>query len=351
MKVRGPLDLPDFRLWLMDQWHPHGEFSRMSRGNAQFPFTWDSYNVCPTPSPEVQRHALPKAALWWVAEEMSALIDHAARSLPSTTLTDDLLPSDNGLVVFSEPLMGMAADTGEAMDITALTWARVGIPEKNPKASGRWIGTRVLDGLSIVPYRWHPKGSLTPTGMVPVDGPVKPDRVATIAGKRVGVIYGPEKHEHWNPAGSTHWIMDLDTDFAEDGETETQIASLSEDRRWLAALWLLAAQPLATSRVEPAERAVARRSKRARVTSDVRLVDLRRQAAGRQGEHEPRGGSRRPASYRYVVGDATGGFWRQQAYGPGWSQHRPQWILPFVKGPKDKPLRLRETVNVVRGDP
>lgn len=32
------------------------------------------------------------------------------------------------------------------------------------------------------------------------------------------------------------------------------------------------------------------------------------------------------------------GHWRMQACGPDWSERRPTWISPFVKGPEDKPL-------------
>jgi len=349
VRVNGPFDLPDFRLWLLDQWRPGGEFSRNDEFNTRWPFTWDGTVHCPSPSGKVQRRSLAEAALWWVSEEMSALIDHASRTVPATTLTDDLLPSDNGLVVFGSPLAGHASDTGEQLDVYAMGWTRCSIHERRRQAKGRRLSANVLDGLNIVPYRYVPKGTPAPVGIVPIDGPVKPDRVATIAGKPVGVVYGPEPEGRWTPAGVTHWVMDTDSDFAEDGETEMQVASLSEDRRWLAALWLLASQPLAESRVQRAARSVARRSSRANMVSDVRLVDLRRRASS-PGEHEPAGGSHRSPSYRFVVGEESGGFWRQQAYGPGWSLHKPKWIFPFVKGPKDKPLKLRETVNVVRGD-
>lgn len=35
------------------------------------------------------------------------------------------------------------------------------------------------------------------------------------------------------------------------------------------------------------------------------------------------------------------GFWRNQAYGPGYQQHRRIWVSAFLKGPEDKPIKPR----------
>jgi hypothetical protein len=223
-----------------------------------------------------------------------------------------------------------------------LSWCRVALHDED----------RIFEGLNAISYRFTARGTPAPERLVPIDGPIVPDRIACVGEERFGVVYGPASDDAWWPTGLTHWVMDTDTDDAHGDATELETASLSEDRRWLAALWLLAAQPLSDSRVERAPRGAARRSARAKVASDVRLVDLRRRAGERHDEHEPsEPGSRRSYSYRFIVGGESGGFWRQQACGPGWSQHRPVWIEPFVKGPKNKPLKLREIVKIVRGDP
>lgn len=38
------------------------------------------------------------------------------------------------------------------------------------------------------------------------------------------------------------------------------------------------------------------------------------------------------------------GHWRLQPHGPGRLQRKPLWIDPYVKGPEDKPLDVRETI-------
>ena len=55
-------------------------------------------------------------------------------------------------------------------------------------------------------------------------------------------------------------------------------------------------------------------------------------------------GPAREYSHRFIVR----GFWRNQPCGPHNSERRLQWIPPFVKGPADKPLVVRETVRVWR---
>jgi hypothetical protein len=43
------------------------------------------------------------------------------------------------------------------------------------------------------------------------------------------------------------------------------------------------------------------------------------------------------------------GHWRQQACGPGMSEHRPVWILKHTKGPEGKPLKRKpENIYLVR---
>lgn len=47
-------------------------------------------------------------------------------------------------------------------------------------------------------------------------------------------------------------------------------------------------------------------------------------------------------SHRWVVQ----GHWRNQPYGENMELRRPKWIAPYIKGPEDKPLVVRETVNL-----
>lgn len=118
-------------------------------------------------------------------------------------------------------------------------------------------------------------------------------------------------------------------------------------RRVLFSLWSLMAQPIATPRSERPSRAYRRRWEQ-RVTAapnygDVRVVTLRRSSGG--GQTEDVDDEFGPEwSHRWVVR----GHWRKQWYASE-GVHRMIWISPFVKGPVDKPLIVKDRVfEVVR---
>lgn len=355
MKVRNAHDLPDFRLWLIDQWRPGGVFSNVAAAHVDVG-NIGMYRDVPIvrldPSPP--RYSLPRAALWYVSPDMSRLVDHASRTLPETTLTHDLMPDEHGLVVFAEPLRGTTADTHEPINIRAIGWCFGAL--RAP--AGTWI-----EGLAINTYQWLSLAEYAKRDAITVDpalaGAQVGDEIVTSDG-RPGVVAGAidASSEFWMPCGMSDWQLGKNTEAFLGGFEDSPIQHAAadsdrEDRCWLAALWLLASQPLAHTQTQNARRQVRRRTERANIpaTSDVRLIDVRRQASRAESEHEPgEGGTRRGYSHRFIVG-GDGGFWRQQACGPGWKDHRPVWIAPFVKGPADKPLRLKETVKVLKEDP
>jgi hypothetical protein len=96
-------------------------------------------------------------------------------------------------------------------------------------------------------------------------------------------------------------------------------------------LWI--DQTIVVAKDATADRAVRRRLAREGLEHDpaVRVVTLRRQsregAASGDGEHVE-------WSCQWIVR----GHWRQQFY-PGTGERRPLFILPYVKGPEDKPLK------------
>jgi hypothetical protein len=327
----GPRDLPDLRLKLLERWRPGGAYYRSGELDAEA-----RGETLPS-GPRLECDVLARAGLWWVTGEMTQRIAVAATGLPATTLNDDLVPEPFGLVVFAEPLIGLDAEDGHPVEVHAIVWARIAtfpdgrlalITRKSDGALDDEEDIARLDGrmaVAIFVYQWW-----------------------ATAGRHTG-----GGGTAWIPLGRSEWVWGEDTaDVSFEGRSdldEQKRASMEEDRRWLATLWLLAAQPLvATSERTSPGRPAARRSARAKVSSDVRLVDVRRQhtAVG----HEDGGEGRAVRwSHRWIVGGEDG-FWRQQACGPRWSQHRPVWIAPFVKGPPDKPLVVPEKVNVVRED-
>lgn len=304
--LRGPRDLPDLRVDLMRRWRPGGDFFELLRlsgdRDPERPDLPAATKFC--------AWALPKAALWWVSADMSSLVDRAAKSLPSTTLTRELIPDDWGLVYFASPLEGVDAELDDAVIFTQMVlWGPVFIP--------------------------------------PADGDVSTPRSEWLPAVQMSFFGRSDDTIPWHYQGGTDWFLGVDTEEpTATGFDDRHRVSMAEDRRRLAALWLLAAQPLAESSVtRVTNRAKARRLAKARVSGDVRVVNVRRRApTGEESAGSESGG--RTYSRRWVVE----GFWRQQACGPGWSQHRPVFIESHVRGPADKPLVVRETVKVLRGD-
>lgn len=73
---------------------------------------------------------------------------------------------------------------------------------------------------------------------------------------------------------------------------------------------------------------------------DVNIIELRR----RESTPHDSTGIITDWSCQWIVG----GHWTHQPYGPGHSERRLQYVLPYVKGPADKPLKVpKQTVYVV----
>lgn len=346
MHVTSPRQMPDFRLWLLGQWRPEGTFGQNAAFNAAMkPKTVMNGTTVVAVDPSTERTSLPLAALWWVTDEMSQLIDHASRTLPPTTLTDELCPDDHGLVVFADRLHGTTADTGEELLVKALSWA-----------FGRSLATGEEE-IAVTSYYWLEPGELMTEALLRED--VRPDDIVIEVADvevdglptQIMLVRRPAPAGRWVVGGLSNWVKGTDTSavpFAGYTGDDVAMASIEEDRRWLAALWLMSALPVAETTVEPGDRAARKRSARANVGSDVRLVGVRPRAITNSTKGE---GGERNYSHRWIVGGDTGGFWRQQACGRGYSQHRPVWIEPYIAGPEDKPLHVKETVKILKEDP
>lgn len=119
------------------------------------------------------------------------------------------------------------------------------------------------------------------------------------------------------------------------------LAEVSAPSVWLlAAVFLLLEQRIAVEHHEPVSRAVRRRAEKAGVASEVRVLTWRRPA----GDADENGSGLADWSCRWWVS----GHWRQQPCGPQRRERRLTYVAPYIKGPEDKPLDVRPTVNVWR---
>src|SRR3954469_11735457 len=222
----GPRDLPDLRLKLLERWRPGGAYYRSGELDAEA-----RGETLPS-GPRLECDVLARAGLWWVTGEMTQRIPVAPTGLPATTLNDDLVPEPFGLVVFAEPLIGLDAEDGHPVEVHAIVWARIAtfpdgrlalITRKSDGALDDEEDIARLDGrkaVAIFVYQWW-----------------------ATAGRHTG-----GGGTAWIPLGRSEWVWGEDTaDVSFEGRSdldEQKRASMEEDRRWLATLWLLAAQPL-----------------------------------------------------------------------------------------------------------
>ncbi len=259
---------------------------------------WDNLLVIALADPSYidpveTRAALHDARLWWIGADCCDLLTKAAPTMPPITLDPDFVPDTHGFAFLEQPIAGQdAVHPDSQVSFDAIQWQ----PEL----------VRGLPGLAITMWAQPQDTTLPPA-----------------------------------PLGRSDWPYGFDTDHALPDTPAHAMASIVEDRQLLAALWQLTSQTeLVASSDEMPYRAAAKRiARKGHEPKPVRLVYLNRRG-GRRNQPAPTG--TREYSHRWVVQP----HWRQQPYGPGRSLRRAQYIDAYVKGPEDKPLRVRETVKV-----
>lgn len=243
--------------------------------------------------PAETRESLRDAKLWWIGADCCDLLAHAAPTMPPVTLTPESVPDVHGFVFFERPIVGQdALHPDIEISVDALQWQ----PEF----------VRGIPALAITTWEHHSDPQFPPT-----------------------------------PLGRSDWPVGFDTDHQLPDVPAQSMESITEDRRLLAALWQLTAQPelVASTHEKPYRAAAKRISRRGYTPQSVRFVYLNRKTGRR---NQPGSTGTRTYSHQWIVRP----HWRQQPYGPGRSLRRATYIDAHVKGPEDKPLRVRDTIKV-----
>lgn len=379
--VRGPRDVAALRVYLLSEWLPGGVFAesmRVMRAERGHDFnTMPVRDVEVRPVDEWEQRTLTNASLWWVSPEMCDLVLAAEKTLPDDTrLEPELMPSESGLVVFAKPMFGIDADGSDVpVRVDAIAWGPCFLPPltdddaETMRTALHDRGAHTFefeDSEAAVAQRMR-EPSAYPGGVAiglssyhygNADAGFTKDelenaiRTGAIDQLRVGHVREDRGRDAvsmrlhggmWAPIGRADWVLDKPVDDRHAPFTDVQLASMVEDRRRMAALWLLMTQQgLATLEVERASRAERRREERAgRTPAPVTVVDVRRHAPSAKSEP---GGEGRHLSVRFIVE----GHWRRQAYGPKRQYRRPTWIAPHWRGPEDAPLHVPDRVHAFR---
>jgi hypothetical protein len=349
--IVGPRDVPKLRAWCSEQWRRDGLFWRAAqlartRRNNMFPMVVADAVAgfdAPTRADIYARwelNTLADAQLWWVSTEMQQLLEAAALSVPGDiTVADIEQPDPAGLAVFTHPLVGSSADTGNPINVRAILWGPTLLPPFTVEQLDRdeWNS-----GISISSYTMMDLDR----GLSAVE---LADSSQAIMDAATGqpMRAGDKLRAHgqlWSTCGRSDWIDGTavgDTTII-GAEYPAASASAIEDRKVLVAFWTLVHQAgIAETHTERPARPEVRRLQRAgwtREHAEVRVVKLRNVDRAEPGEPT---GEKRHYSHRFIVG----GHWRNQACGPHRSLRRLVWIHPYIKGPDDAELATPTTVK------
>jgi len=310
-KPHLPALMPDLRRFLLSCWADDGPFyaAAPSIGVTSAHLGWE-------------RRTLEEASLWWVAPDMVDVLIAAAAAIPDEVTAYELEPLARcGLVLLGKPWEGISTTEGqEPVEVDAFLWGPTNLPSLGP----------AREAVSLSAYTSFPP---------------EPDLMLPVA-KRWML-----RDQMWAPLGRSDWPLGDPIERAPWPMGEQSRLSFVEDRRILCALMtLLAHEGIATTYRDVPPRGDRRRYERAHGGArdyEYRVVTLRTLP---HDEREPTatGGRRVEHDHRWPVGLATGGFPRRQPYGPGRSQRKLIWVFPYVKGPADKPLRVKEVIHAWR---
>ncbi|MEP7115831.1 MAG: hypothetical protein ABI862_21380 [Ilumatobacteraceae bacterium] len=228
---------------------------------------------------------------YW-SSEMCDLLGKTSADMPDWTFKADVLPSTEGCFYFSRPLALDAWETRDS-DLVAISWCRV------RPAEGEAISGVLLAFWTQMPMR--------PSG-VPVT--------------MFSWSFNEKMSSLWSIAEGSIPI-------------KNKGRFLGKVRAFATACAFIQQRILVTQRERPERHTRKRVADIWEHEPHVRIVKLRREVSGDQ----PAGNGRPVAwSCQWVVS----GFWRQQYY-PSADEHRPIYILPYIKGPVGMPLKAPAT--------
>lgn len=244
---------------------------------------WTDWNI----AMRVERPLVEGVPYYW-SPDLCDVIEAAAATLPDVTLRAEMLPSWAGYCRFGRTLQDRAHDYPPYL--VALSWQTV-----EPADGG--------DGPATVLVTPWFTNALCPAGL-PLGG------ASWDIGQTAALIGGHAPDDE-RQAAPLRWLLSL-----------------------FGSMLLFMEQRVLVAKEERPARATRRRLEREGWTHEpmVRVVQLRR-AAAETGRRD--GAAPVEWSCRWVVS----GHWRQQACGPDRAERRPVFVLPYVKGPENAPLK------------
>jgi hypothetical protein len=264
---------------------------------------------------------LPDASAYFVSADMAAIASHAAKSMPDQAFRSDDPPARTGWMMFDAPIARFQSED-ETYPITATAWPVWRTPIFNGP-----------DGFGTVRDKGTPEGAAD-------EGEKPPDRICDV----LEVYLCASIRDTLVPVADVH---------LEEGDSWGEESRVHVDRSEqeyfdhdpyavVRAAWSIMQQSVLTRRSiaqlddTKVDRPTRRRMARLHLPSALIIVRLRR-LEHPESDLPP---EKVDWSHRWL---ATG-HWRNQ-WLPSINAHRLQWINPYVKGPNDRPLVLKNRVT------
>lgn len=274
---------------------------------------------------------LQEAQLIHVSAELCEVLFASIDSMPEDRVLEiSDPPVPQGLVVFQTPFIGIdAGNEFEQVRVDAMLWG----PVRLPPWDGWPLSTEaIVPGYGMGAFRYF-------------DPQTQEDLVARTMKHEAEQRGLPlETQRSWMPLGRSDWLLDQRIDATThcgidpDGKAQE---SMKEDRKLMAALWALIRQKrIVDRRIILPSREAARRLDRAgdHTRRAVEVVHLRRP------EYRPRNEDGTLGQRRVGVRYAVRPFWRNQAWGPGWSKRRLILVPGHLRGPEGAPVQHVERI-------
>lgn len=292
-------------------------------------------------------HAEPIA----VEPDMWTLIEAAQLSFEPEPLRADDLITPNGFILLPRPILSQDI-WGRLVSYRAIGWMpslrapKFDIPESpalelaaglmaDPEVYGIW--------LSLYTHIDDPD-YYTQEGIAKYGNRFREGMPVLSLGHQMPWEFGrdyrlkpPEKFAGMHD-GSVYKEAGIDLDVA----IAQQVAVL----RSVQAIFRIMQQTIAVHAQHHPDRATRRRSQRAEYPEkDVTVIYLRRP---RRDDYQERNGDGEHKEIEWKSRWLVAGHWRNQWF-PSKNEHRQIWINPYIKGPEDKPLQVREKRAFVFG--
>jgi hypothetical protein len=268
-----------------------------------------------------------------VDPEIVDLISSGAATMPSYELQMSDAPSTHGFVWFPDGLL-IKDVRGKVVVVKAITWTAGYDADEEPPTG--------YDALDV--NEFAAKGYIFNVMTDPLDQ--RDEYNDQAKDLQLDLVPGMREAIRWSIVGQWVW---------QEGRGLPPVESSSEAIQWIAAFWRFVQEPWIEHRaIAPSNAARKRAVRDKRDPSRVRVVRLRKEAHEYERPGRKGGGSSIEWSHRWVVKP----FWRDQHYpsmGPAKlpsgernpDSHRPKYIPSFVKGPKDKPLIVKDVAYLV----